>query len=60
MLLGPSTPLSPILFDHGINIISGARVVDEAAVLRTVGQGASFRQVEGVKLLTFVNEKERK
>lgn len=60
MLLGPSTPLSPILFDHGVTILSGARVFDEAAVLRTVGQGASFRQVEGVKLLTFVNEKEKK
>jgi uncharacterized protein (DUF4213/DUF364 family) len=60
MLLGPSTPLSPILFNHGVDIISGTRVVDEAAVLRTVGQGASFRQVEGVKLLTFVNEKEKK
>jgi uncharacterized protein (DUF4213/DUF364 family) len=59
MVLGPSTPLSPILFDHGITILSGTRVVDEAAVLRTVGQGASFRQVEGVKLLTFVHEKEK-
>jgi uncharacterized protein (DUF4213/DUF364 family) len=57
MVLGPTTPLSPILFDHGATIISGTRVVDEAAVLRTVWQGASFRQVEGVKLLTFVNEK---
>jgi uncharacterized protein (DUF4213/DUF364 family) len=57
MLLGPSTPLSPILFDHGATIISGTLVVDEAAVLRTVGQGASFRQVEGVKLLTFTHEK---
>jgi len=60
MVLGPSTPLSPILFDHGINIISGTRVVDEEAVLRTVGQGATFRQVEGVKLLTFIHEKEKK
>jgi uncharacterized protein (DUF4213/DUF364 family) len=58
MLLGPSTPLSPILFDHGVNILSGTRVVDEAAVLRTVSQGASFPQVEGVQLLTFVREKE--
>jgi uncharacterized protein len=56
MLLGPSTPLSPILFDHGATIISGTRVVDEAAVLRAVGQGASFRQVSGVKLLTFTHE----
>ncbi len=59
MVLGPSTPLSPILFDHGITIISGARVINEAAVLRTVGQGASFRQVEGVRLLTFVHEKDK-
>ncbi|MBN1450835.1 MAG: DUF364 domain-containing protein [Anaerolineales bacterium] len=57
MVLGPSTPLSPILFDYGVDILSGTRVVDEAAALRTVGQGASFRQVEGVKLLTFVSEK---
>jgi hypothetical protein len=27
--------------------------MDEAAVLRTVGQGATFQQVEGVRLLTF-------
>lgn len=59
MLLGPSTPLSPILFDFGANIISGTRVVDENAVLRTVGQGAAFRQVEGVKLLTFIKEQNK-
>jgi uncharacterized protein (DUF4213/DUF364 family) len=55
MLLGPSTPLSEILFSHGIDILSGARVVDEAAVRRTVEQGASFREVEGVKLLTLMH-----
>jgi hypothetical protein len=59
MLLGPSTPLSPFLFDFGANIISGTRVVDENAVLRTVGQGAAFRQVEGVKLLTFIKEQNK-
>lgn len=56
MLLGPSTPLSSILFNHGATIISGTRVMDEDAVLRTVSQGAAFRQVEGVKLLTFTRE----
>jgi uncharacterized protein len=59
MVLGPSTPLSPILFDYGVNILSGTFVVDEAAVLRTVGQGAVFRQVEGTKLLTFVRDREQ-
>ena len=58
MLLGPSTPLSPLLFEYGATIISGTCVVDEAAVLRTVGQGAVFRQVQGVKLLTLTRERE--
>jgi uncharacterized protein (DUF4213/DUF364 family) len=54
MVLGPSTPLSPVLFDHGATFLSGARVVDEAAALRTIGQGATFQQVEGVRLLTLM------
>jgi uncharacterized protein (DUF4213/DUF364 family) len=53
MMLGPSTPLSPVLFDHGVSILSGAQVLDESAVLRTVGQGATFQQVEGVRLITL-------
>lgn len=53
MMLGPSTPLSPVLFEHGVDILSGTKVVDEAAVLRTVSQGAIFQQVEGARLLTF-------
>jgi uncharacterized protein (DUF4213/DUF364 family) len=60
MLLGPSTPLSPVLFENGIDIVSGARVLDEVAVVRTVGQGASFREVEGVKLFTIMRNKEPK
>lgn len=58
MVLGPSTPLSPVLFDYGVDILSGTKIVDETFVLQTVGQGASFKQVEGVKLLTFVRTKE--
>ena len=56
MVLGPSTPLSPLLFAYGVTILSGTRVVDESAVLRTVGQGANFQQVEGVRLLTLSRE----
>ncbi len=53
MILGPSTPLSPVLFKHGATLLSGVRVTDEAAALRTIGQAASFKQVEGVRLLTL-------
>jgi uncharacterized protein (DUF4213/DUF364 family) len=60
MVLGPSTPLSSLLFEHGVTILSGAKIIDEAAALRTIAQGAMFQQVEGVKLLTFVKEKEKR
>jgi uncharacterized protein (DUF4213/DUF364 family) len=52
MVLGPSTPLSQVLFEHGVTMLSGTRVINEEAVLRTVAQGAHFPQVEGVRLLT--------
>jgi len=53
VILGPSTPLSPVLFDHGATIIAGSRVIDEVAVLNYIGQGATFQQVTGVRLLAF-------
>ena len=56
MMLGPSTPLSEVLFRHGVNLLAGTKVIDEAAVLRTVGQGATFQQVQGVHLLTLGSE----
>jgi hypothetical protein len=56
MILGPSTPLSPALFDHGVSLLSGARVVDEAAALGTLCQGATFQQMAGVRLVTLARD----
>jgi uncharacterized protein (DUF4213/DUF364 family) len=55
MLLGPSTPLSPILFDHGIDLLSGSVVTAIEPVLRAIKQGGNFRQVHraGVRLVTM-------
>jgi uncharacterized protein len=53
MIVGPSTPLSPRLFDHGVSLISCKVVVDEEAALRSAAQGATFRQMLGVRLLTM-------
>lgn len=55
MLLGPSTPLSPVLFDHGVDLLSGAVVEKIEPVLRAIRQGGNFRQVHdaGVKLITL-------
>ncbi|HON81686.1 MAG TPA: DUF364 domain-containing protein [Methanoregulaceae archaeon] len=49
MVLGPSTPLSPVLFEYGAGIIAGSRVVDERCVMQFVSQGANFQQIEGVR-----------
>ncbi len=53
VILGGTTPLSPVLFDYGVDTISGTKVVDPEAVLRCVSQGATFRQIRGIRLLTM-------
>ena len=55
MVLGPSTPLSPILFEHGVHVLAGSIVEDERAVLQAVSQGATFRQMRplGVRTVTM-------
>jgi uncharacterized protein (DUF4213/DUF364 family) len=53
VLLGASAPLSPVLLDRGVDAVSGTKVVDVPAVLRAVGEGATFRQIPGKRLLTM-------
>ncbi|MBC7248829.1 MAG: DUF364 domain-containing protein [Anaerolineae bacterium] len=53
LVLGGSAPLSPLLFDYGVDAIAGTQVIDVPAVLRAVSQGATFRQIPGKRLLTM-------
>ena len=53
ILLGASAPLSPVLFEYGVDAVAGTRVVDIPIALRAVGQGATFRQIPGKRLLTM-------
>ena len=53
VILGDTTPLSPILFDYGVSAISGTKVIEPKIVLRCVSQGATFRQIRGIRLLTM-------
>jgi uncharacterized protein (DUF4213/DUF364 family) len=53
VVLGGTVPLSPVLFDYGVNAVSGTRVIDPETVLSCVSQGATFRQIKGVRLLTM-------
>ena len=54
VLIGPTSPLSPILFDYGIDAICGTKVTDPERAIRSISEGATFREVEGVHLLTFM------
>lgn len=57
LVLGPTSPLSPVLFNYGLDLIAGTRVVDPASALSVAGQGAIFRQMRGVRLVTMARER---
>jgi len=54
IMLGPTTPLSPVMFDYGIDFLCGSIVTNIDRVLQTVRQGGNFRQVHraGVHLVS--------
>jgi hypothetical protein len=54
LLLGATTPLVSLLFDYGVDAISGTVVDDIALASAAVSQGANFRQIRGKRLLTMV------
>jgi uncharacterized protein (DUF4213/DUF364 family) len=51
LMLGDTVPLSPVLFDYGVDALAGTRVLDTALVLRGISQGANFRQIKGTRRL---------
>jgi uncharacterized protein (DUF4213/DUF364 family) len=57
IMLGPTTPLSPVLFDYGIRLLCGSVVTAIDPVLQVVRQGGNFRQIHraGVRLVSVAN-----
>lgn len=59
LLLGPTTPMTEILFDYGIDMISGSVVTDNELAITHIKQGANFRQLKrsgAIRLLTMVKD----
>lgn len=57
ILLGPTTPLTPVLFDHGIDVICGSIVTDQDTALLHIRQGANFRVLKrtgSIRLVTYI------
>ena len=53
VILGDTAPLSPVLFDYGVDAISGTKVIDHELALHCVSQGATYRQIKGIRQLTM-------
>jgi len=49
LLLGPSTPLTSALFNHGIDLLCGTVITNPPSVIRAVEQGAVTKQITGVR-----------
>lgn len=58
VLLGPSVPLSPVLFDYGVDMIFGSVVTAIDPVLLAIRQGTNFRQVHraGTRLISMTRD----
>jgi len=54
ILLGDTVPLTPVLFEYGVDALAGTRVVDADLALRCICQGANFRQIQGTRRLTLM------
>ena len=53
VLVGPTSPLSPVLFEYGIDAICGSKIIDPDKLIRSISEGATFKEVTGVRLLTL-------
>ncbi|WP_102275566.1 DUF364 domain-containing protein [Cytobacillus massiliigabonensis] len=53
IMLGPSTPLSPVLFEMGVDIISGLIVEESEQVLRCIKEGGGIHHFRNA--VTYVN-----
>lgn len=56
VILGDTAPLSQVLFDYGIDAISGTKVIDPEMALRCVSEGATYRQIKGIRQLTMLRD----
>ena len=57
VMLGPSTPLSSVLFDYGVTMLGGALVTDPATALYYIGQGSSLHHVPGIRRFTLMKDR---
>jgi uncharacterized protein (DUF4213/DUF364 family) len=59
MILGPTTPLSEVFFEYGIDMLAGSVVTEKDTVLRSVSEGATFMQLKmrgGIRFVSMIKD----
>ncbi len=56
IIVGPTVPMSPILFEAGVDIIAGAWIDDEATAIPMLAQGATARVLHGLRNVLSAKE----
>jgi hypothetical protein len=56
VLVGPSTCMAPLLFDYGVNVVSGTLYTDREGCLSMVRQGLHGKMVHNGQKLSFEKE----
>lgn len=57
IMLGPSTPFAPCLFDWGIDALAGSLVRDNSLLTSLMVKGVPRRQLEGIEPLVWMAER---
>jgi uncharacterized protein (DUF4213/DUF364 family) len=55
IVIGPTTPLSRVLFDYGAHVLAGCRVVSPDPVFAGIREGLSFRELKrlGIRFIAW-------
>ncbi len=56
IVMGGTTPVTPLLFDFGIDAVAGTVLTRPEAARRAAAEGATYRQLPGKKLYTLFRE----
>lgn len=54
IMMGPSTPASPALFDYGVDVLAGSSAFEADFAIKAVSQGATYRDLGAVKKWSWI------
>jgi uncharacterized protein (DUF4213/DUF364 family) len=54
IMLGPTTIMSPVLFEYGVSAICGVHIVDAPRAIAHLREGLSMRNLDGIRRICLV------